>query len=100
MLANKLGYSAKEIEKMDEAAFLKLEQTENKKDAEESDGFEDENLLKSEKGKYYNLSNSSCSFDLADVTGFIFGGFCSRFWMYRKHMNSFDFKVDPPFFAW
>jgi len=27
MLANKLGYSAKEIEKMDEAAFKKLEQT-------------------------------------------------------------------------
>jgi hypothetical protein len=25
MLANKLGYSAKEIEKMDEKAFMKLE---------------------------------------------------------------------------
>lgn len=56
---------------MNEEAFKKLEiaekiRIENNED-QESDGYEQENLLKAETGKYFNLSNSSCSFDLADV---------------------------------
>ena len=32
------------------------------------------------------VSNSSCSFD--DITGFVYGGVSSRFWILRKHINS------------
>lgn len=56
---------------MSEEAFKNLEIAENLRiqnnEDEESDGYEQENLLKAETGKYFNLSNSSCSFDLADV---------------------------------
>ena len=41
---------------MDEEAFAGLEKTEKEaREAEESDGIEQENLLKAEKGKFYYL---------------------------------------------
>jgi len=33
-------------------------------------------------------SNASCK--ISDINGLIFGGFSSRFWMLRKHINSLD----------
>lgn len=39
---------------------------------------------------------------ISEITGFIFGGFSSRFWMMRKHVNSINRKqLDQlPFFCW
>jgi hypothetical protein len=41
---------------------------------------------------------------LQDITGIVYGGFSSRFWMLRKHVNSIDMKTikdsDMPFFSW
>lgn len=39
----------------------------------------------------FHLSNSSCN--LNDIQGIIYGGFSSRFWIYRKHMISLDYDV-------
>ena len=45
-------------------------------------------------------STSSCK--LVDIKGFTFGGFSSRFWMLRKHINSMDRETlkTVPFFCW
>ena len=52
---------------MNDFSHAKLEEIEKKKIGEESDGYEIENLLRNEEGKYYTLSESSCSFDLSEV---------------------------------
>ena len=46
------------------------------------------------------LSNASCK--IADITGLVFGGFSSRFWMLRKHINSLDTQQlnKLPFHCW
>lgn len=40
--------------------------------------------------------------DVDRITGFIIGGFSSRFWMFRKYMNTIEFdpKKPLPFYAW
>lgn len=46
--------------------------------------------------------NSSSSFYVSDVQNIVYGGFSSRFWMLRKHINSMskdDVKY-APFFSW
>jgi len=45
---------------------------------------------------------SSGSCDTKDISSFVFGGFSSRFWMLRKHINSMDEAKlkDLPFFCW
>ena len=45
-------------------------------------------------------SKASCK--LADITGFIYGGFSSRFWMLRKHINFMDYAAlnHLPFYCW
>lgn len=45
---------------------------------------------------------SNSSFAIKEVTGFIYGGFSSRFWMLRKHTNFLDRIImnHLPFFAW
>jgi len=50
----------------------------------------------------YNLTRSSASCKLDDIKSFIYGGFSSRFWMLRKHINcltSNEFK-NAPFKSW
>ena len=37
-------------------------------------------------GRDFSLEQSSASFDLDSVLGIVFGGFSSRFWVYRKHI--------------
>jgi hypothetical protein len=37
----------------------------------------------------YRLSKSSSSCYIEDITGILFGGTSTRFWMLRKHMNTF-----------
>ena len=46
------------------------------------------------------LSHASCF--IKDITGFVFGGFSSRFWILRKHINSMDKDEQKrlPFFSW
>lgn len=52
----------------------------------------------------YLKAKSHTSSLLSDVTGFVFGPFSSRFWLYRQHFNSMEkreiVKQDLPFFAW
>lgn len=46
---------------------------------------------------------SKCSFRVEDITGFIFGGFGSRFWVFRKHICGMDtVKIinNLPFYCW
>ena len=43
-----------------------------------------------EEGFTYKNISSSASFDISDLQGFVFGPNASRFWMYRKHINSMD----------
>ena len=46
-------------------------------------------------------SNASCR--ISDITGFIFGGFNSRFWMMRKHINLLNKEQllnTLPFYSW
>lgn len=53
--------------------------------------------------KDFTLKQSSSSFYLDEVEGFVFGPFTSRFWMLRKHILYMDknkYAKDPPFFAW
>ena len=70
--------------------------------------FENEELRKKQEEEERNrvieysekLSNSSCK--VADITGFIYGGFSSRFWMLRKQITSMElpeFK-NQTFFSW
>ena len=56
----------------------------------------------------YQLSKSSASCDFSDINSIVFGGFASRFWIYRKHINRMDgnhkFMKNSiervPFYAW
>lgn len=45
---------------------------------------------------------SKCSFKVADIKSFTYGGFSSRFWILRKHINSLDvlYLKDLPFYCW
>ena len=45
-------------------------------------------------------SKSSCK--LSDIKGFIYGGFSSRFWMLRKHINYMDYQAldNLPLYCW
>lgn len=45
-------------------------------------------------------SNGSCK--VSDIKSFVFGGFSSRFWLLRKHINSMDVKdmENLPFYCW
>ena len=57
-------------------------------------------LLKQQESPEYTLKESSSSFHLKDVIGFIYGGKSSRFWMLRKHVISLDNSEKMPFYAW
>ena len=49
----------------------------------------------------YEKSTASCRFE--EITGFIFGGMTSRFWMLRKYINLLDerkARLIAPFFSW
>jgi len=39
---------------------------------------------------------------VSDITGFVYGGLSSRFWMLRKYINSLTNKElnDMPFYSW
>jgi hypothetical protein len=45
---------------------------------------------------------SKGSFMIKDIKSFTYGGFSSRFWILRKHINSIDTKnlTDLPFYCW
>ena len=51
---------------------------------------------------YLNNKTSSASTCVSDITGFIFGGINSRFWMLRKHFNSLNLDALKmiPFHCW
>ena len=64
---------------------------ENDKD---NDGIDDEYDYVEKK------SHASCKID--EIKGFTFGGYSSRFWMTRKHINSMDREnlKTAPFYCW
>jgi|TARA_B110000285_G_scaffold127678_1_gene143872 hypothetical protein len=46
---------------------------------------------------------SSCTTNVDDIEGIVYGGISSRFWLFRKHINSIDSIQELqnlPFFAW
>ena len=61
---------------------------------EDNDGIDEEFDYKKVK------SHASCNLD--EIKGFLYGGFSSRFWMLRKHINSMDREnlKTLPFFCW
>ena len=50
----------------------------------------------------YEEYKSSASCKVSEIRGFVYGGFTSRFWMLRKHINSMDRQklVTIPFHNW
>ena len=60
----------------------------------------------------YSWFESSCTCNIDDIDSFNFGGFSSRFWIFRKHMISMEYddmkrinqnpggKCNFPFFNW
>lgn len=63
----------------------------------------------------FQFTQSSTSCALTDIEGIIFGGFSSRFWIYRKHLSCLDAnilmkdtkkrkfrdgKTELPFYSW
>jgi hypothetical protein len=48
------------------------------------------------------VSNASCQ--LTSIDAFIYGGFSSRFWMLRKHINNMGYQfggnLELPFYSW
>jgi hypothetical protein len=38
----------------------------------------------------FTRDKSDCSCAISDIESFTFGGFSSRFWLLRKHINSID----------
>lgn len=63
----------------------------------------------------YTFTESSTTCAISDIQGIIFGGFSSRFWIYRKHLCCLDYdilkkdtkrkafrggKTELPFYAW
>ena len=52
---------------------------------DEEQDLNDDMELEKYKQKYdITISSASCNID--DIEGIIFGGFSSRFWLYRKHV--------------
>ena len=45
-----------------------------------------------ENGIVYQLSKSSSCMAVTDITGMVFGGMTSRFWILRKHFNCLSYK--------
>ena len=63
---------------------------------EENMEIEHENLVEFKEFR----SKASCK--LSEIRGFIYGGFSSRFWMLRKHINQLEHSglENLPFYAW
>jgi hypothetical protein len=63
----------------------------NQRDSDEEGEVPDE--------RFYEVqSGASCKVE--DITGVIYGGFSSRFWLSRKQINSLGDDEEPPFYAW
>ena len=63
--------------------------------------------LQKQREKDFEWKLSQCSFKINEIEGFIFGGFSSRFWSFRKQMNLIDMTIDTeetrkqiPFYPW
>jgi hypothetical protein len=68
-------------------------------------GLIDENdKLDLDSNNEFVFHKSSCSFDIDEVESFLYGGIGSRFWIFRKHINSMDLQEiranKMPFQAW
>lgn len=72
----------------------------------DANGLEDEDVLKQitneDKHRKFFLKRSMASCHISDIQGIIFGGFSSRFWIFRKHINALtkSDKNSVPFYAW
>ena len=69
----------------------------------ESDGAEEED----HEGYLSKTSTSSASFFISELKSIVFGPNVSRFWLYRKHINSMNINEiekqngkNLPFFSW
>lgn len=88
--------------------------TQDQKDDEQLPEFNEESELDRLRDRY-KFTESSTSCQISDIKGIVFGGFSSRFWIYRKHLLSLDYnflmkdtkrkkfrggKTELPFYAW
>lgn len=55
-------------------------------------------------GQFAFAGLSAQSLKLEDITGFVIGATSSRFWMLRKHFNTYEFVENEdnelPFYSW
>jgi len=70
---------------------------------DDNTGLENERTLKcfvANKKLFLKVSEASCK--LSDIEGIVYGGFSSRFWIFRKHINSMakTENGEMPFYAW
>lgn len=72
--------------------FWKLAQEVGKNIKTKDDEAMREHLDKIQNCFVTKVSNSSCKIE--DITGIIYGGISSRFWLYRKHIICQDFEED------
>lgn len=85
-----------------------------KDEEEELPAYDEEAELDRIKDRY-NFTESSTTCNISDIQGIIYGGFSSRFWIYRKHLCCLDYdilmkdtkrkkfrggKTELPFYAW
>ena len=64
---------------------------------------DDDDEASDQEENLYTYTKSSCSTDVENIQGIIFGGISSRFWLLRKHINSIESVSDLqqlPFFSW
>ena len=79
---------------------LYLDENDPRIDAEDDISSEDETIIND---YWYKKSNASCK--IKEIKSITYGGFSSRFWLYRKHMISQDPRILrnkdlTPFYAW
>jgi len=66
--------------------------TQDQKDDITLPEFEEKKEIDRIKEKYqFTTSSTSCS--ISDIQEIIYGGFSSRFWIYRKHLCCLDYSV-------
>lgn len=88
--------------------------TQDQKDDHTLPEFDEHKEVERIKDKYqFTQSSTSCT--ISDIQGIIYGGFSSRFWIYRKHLSCLDYsilmkdtkkrkfrggKTELPFYSW
>ena len=84
---------------------LKFDEQDERLDANEDVSSSDELVYNPNYLRDYSIEFSRASCNIDDIQFIIYGGFSSRFWLYRKYMNSIDThqlrdNENIPFYSW